>query len=181
MKVQSRPCVHRAIAHRGAIAAPSFRISKFVRCSVCHASSEKQATEPGTGGARKLEEGRMTYNPSTFDEMISDASVAVCRGLDSGLTRMEVEFPVVSGTDCALFSTSGSSKPGSHRCQASAVARSVAADSSVLNCPIYWICSRWPYVPASACSASTLVLNKTPQPALLSGRMYFTRRTPFCT
>lgn len=48
----------------------------------------------------------MTYNPSTFDEMISDASNAVCRGLKEGMTRMEVEFPVVSGTDCALISTS---------------------------------------------------------------------------
>lgn len=48
----------------------------------------------------------MTYNPSTFDEMISDASNAVCRGLNEGMTRMEVEFPVVSGTDCALLSTS---------------------------------------------------------------------------
>lgn len=109
MKVQSRPCVHRVIAHRGAVVAPSFRISKPLRSAACNASSEKQATEPETGGARKLEDGRMTYNPSTFDEMISDAAAAVCRGLDSGLTRMEVEFPVVSGTDCALFSTSGSS------------------------------------------------------------------------
>lgn len=46
----------------------------------------------------------MTYNPSTFDEMIADASAAVCRGLETGMTRMEVEFPVVSGTDCAVLS-----------------------------------------------------------------------------
>lgn len=104
MKVHSRPCVHRAIACRTTFPSPSFRQAKASIPFVCRASTEKQATESGTGQPRKLEDGRMTYNPSTFDEMIADASAAVCRGLETGMTRMEVEFPVVSGTDCAVLS-----------------------------------------------------------------------------
>lgn len=50
-----------------------------------HAASEIPATASG----------RMTYRPASYAELVSDAAAALLKGIDSGLTRMEVEFPPI--------------------------------------------------------------------------------------
>jgi hypothetical protein len=55
-----------------------------------------------TAAAKDSASGRMTYNPSSFLELVNDASAAALRAMADGKTRIEIEFPAVSGTECAL-------------------------------------------------------------------------------
>jgi hypothetical protein len=106
MKVSSRACVHRAIARYGNISRRQRSLTSSRWLLTCKAASD--AAEPST--AKEAPEnastgdGRMTYKPETFDEIVSDAVAAMERALATGLTRMEVEFPSVSSQDCAVSS-----------------------------------------------------------------------------
>lgn len=57
------------------------------------------STNGGTQNVEDRRSGRSTYRPSSYNELIDDASQAVLAGLQDGLTRMEVEFPAVSNVD----------------------------------------------------------------------------------
>ncbi len=41
--------------------------------------------------------GRQTYRPSSFQELVNDATASVRAAIDDGLTRLEVEFPALPG------------------------------------------------------------------------------------
>lgn len=47
--------------------------------------------------------GRQTYRPSSFQELVNDATASVRAAIEDGLTRLEVEFPALPGNidgDC---------------------------------------------------------------------------------
>lgn len=56
------------------------------------ASSQPQAA--GDTGAATTS-GRMTYRPMSYAELVSDAARAMLSAVESGITRMEVEFPPI--------------------------------------------------------------------------------------
>lgn len=67
-------------------------------------TKRKRNTEKGTT-MRSFDErrsGRSTYRPSSYTEIVKDATEAILTGLADGLTRMEVEFPAVSNVDGEL-------------------------------------------------------------------------------
>lgn len=69
----------------------------------CRAAPETAQDDAAAKSPEESPEfGRQTYKPATYNELISDAANAMVRALDAGTTRMEVEFPAVPTTDCAL-------------------------------------------------------------------------------
>jgi hypothetical protein len=50
----------------------------------------------------------MTYKPDSYTTLVTDATNAVLRGREAGLSVMEVEFPAVAGVECVplFFSSS---------------------------------------------------------------------------
>ena len=83
------------------------------RCVSCRAEGETAAAEeqastsdsssatPSAAGAVAGTAGRMTYKPESYSVLVTDAANAVAQGADAGFTCMEVEFPAISGLDCA--------------------------------------------------------------------------------
>lgn len=64
------------------------------------ASSDAAASSSGSGSSSKADAGgRQTYKPSSFKELVNDAVSAMTVAMGEGMTRMEVEFPVLPGQD----------------------------------------------------------------------------------
>jgi hypothetical protein len=59
------------------------------------AAAAAAAAGDGAAPAAPSTEGRMTYRPESYSELITDAAAALLAGIDAGLTRMEVEFPTI--------------------------------------------------------------------------------------
>ena len=57
------------------------------------------AETPGTEEKSKKRRapGRQTYRPSSFQELVNDATASVRAAIGDGLTRLEVEFPALPG------------------------------------------------------------------------------------
>lgn len=46
---------------------------------------------------REKEQGRSTYSPESYKELVGDAVESVCYALDDGVKRLEVDFPTLTG------------------------------------------------------------------------------------
>jgi hypothetical protein len=74
-----------------------------LRCSPCLPPQATQQAQPqpqqqqqqGQQQQWDRTNGRSTYRPASFAEMVGDAVQCVLDGIANGLTRMEVEFPPV--------------------------------------------------------------------------------------
>ena len=107
------PCVHRSNV-RAALFERQFqktpKVLRAVRpCRAAPEATQEDAASNVTAG--QPEYGRQTYKPETYNEMLGDAAKAMARALDDGQTRMEVEFPAVPTTDCALPLTGPQATP----------------------------------------------------------------------
>ena len=60
------------------------------------AKSEVQA-DPKAARREAKEQGRSTYSPQSYKELVKDAVESIEYALDDGETRMEVDFPTLSG------------------------------------------------------------------------------------
>ena len=47
--------------------------------------------------------GRATYRPATYEEIVADSAAAILKAVNAGLTRLEVDFPSVSGDSASLL------------------------------------------------------------------------------
>jgi hypothetical protein len=65
------------------------------RTSWCCASSTDQQQQQQQQPASPAREGRMTYRPASYAEMVGDAATAVLAAMGNNITRMEVEFPPI--------------------------------------------------------------------------------------
>lgn len=69
----------------------TFSSIRRAQCVVVRADAKKAEAAP----AKKAGEGRMTYKPATYLEIVKDAVAAIKQGMANGLTKMEVEFPAL--------------------------------------------------------------------------------------
>lgn len=89
MRQQSRAVgrVHRAAqSHR------ALRVSFVTR-----ASADTKETDTKAAKRKEKEQGRTTYSPASYKELVTDAVDAVDFALDDGVKRLEVDFPTLSG------------------------------------------------------------------------------------
>ena len=63
--------------------------------AVAEASTSQPQESPAQ--QRKKTPGRQTYRPASFGVLVNDATSAIRAAVDSGLTRLEVEFPPLPG------------------------------------------------------------------------------------
>lgn len=61
------------------------------RCAAAAEADSAAAAVPSAPSAP----GRMTYRPESYNELVGDAAAALLKGVEAGLTRMEVEFPPI--------------------------------------------------------------------------------------
>lgn len=67
-------------------------VMNLSRQAICRAEEGKRDLANPT-------EGRSTYRPSSYTELIDDAVASIVFGVQDNLIRMEVEFPSVSNVD----------------------------------------------------------------------------------
>lgn len=60
--------------------------------------------EQRTARRKEKERGRSTYSPQSYKELLKDAVQSIEYALDDGETRMEVDFPTLSGDSKCLTS-----------------------------------------------------------------------------
>jgi hypothetical protein len=53
---------------------------------------------------REKEQGRSTYRPQSFKELLGDAVESIEHALEDGVNRMEVDFPTLAGDSQSLSS-----------------------------------------------------------------------------
>jgi len=68
------------------------------------AESSTAKADPKAARRKEKEQGRETYRPQSFKELLGDAVEAIEHALEDGVNRMEVDFPTLSG-DSELHST----------------------------------------------------------------------------
>lgn len=66
---------------------------KRKRCSLAAAAGARQEIQKATTLPASKLAGRSTYQPASFDEMVTDASNACVEAIKAGLSQLEVEFP----------------------------------------------------------------------------------------
>lgn len=61
--------------------------------------ANSSTAEADTKAARRKEkeQGRSTYRPQSFKELLVDAVESIEHALEDGITRMEVDFPTLAG------------------------------------------------------------------------------------
>jgi len=67
-----------------------------------HSWASLRASAGDASSSSNVEErkaGRSTYRPDSYNELVNDAVQSILLGIGDGLSRMEVEFPSVSGVD----------------------------------------------------------------------------------
>lgn len=95
---QPQQCrVYIAAPHSHHAFAKSHRMQHPRRLALIRAQTEQ--SNASTSESEGKAQGRTTYRPASYSELITDAVNAICVGLKDGLTRMEVEFPAVSNVD----------------------------------------------------------------------------------
>jgi len=78
--------------------APEFRQSKIRKELTVNREMICRAEESNRDLTKRAE-GRSTYRPSSYTELIDDAVGSIVFGVQDKLNRMEVEFPSVSNVD----------------------------------------------------------------------------------
>lgn len=61
------------------------------------AESSTAKADPKAARRKEKEQGRETYRPQSFKELLGDAVEAIEHALEDGVNRMEVDFPTLSG------------------------------------------------------------------------------------
>lgn len=89
-------------------------------------SAEKEAER------RKKEQGRSTYSPQSYKELLQDAVQSIECALDDGVKRMEVDFPTLSGDSERL-------SPLTSLHMASVLYTAPQQQMDPQNCPCPWL------------------------------------------
>lgn len=93
---ETASCSKRVLQHQ-------FRTNRRCRLAYAQVSAQERAetVAEAQGTAENIKKrrapGRQTYRPSSFQELVNDATASVRAAIEDGMTRLEVEFPALPG------------------------------------------------------------------------------------
>lgn len=99
--LSSRPChqcLHFNSTHRRCYRGFDIRRAAKATAKAKTAESDQKAAK-----RREKEQGRSTYSPQSYKELLEDAVQSVEYALEDGVKRMEVDFPTLSGDSESLL------------------------------------------------------------------------------